>query len=128
MKYESDLIYLLEANGAGKRDCKEADKKLKEIIYRSGRYIKDDLYTDLLLLSLLKKKARIIPRELGQKILSLRRLITTSVYSKGGAYKGAITLEGLSSLGRVYSKMKPTNQKEFNKNVSYLNSKMNQVL
>jgi len=124
MKHESDLVYLLEANGATEEDCKEADNKLKEIICRSGRYIEDDLYTNLLLLSLLKEKSRIIPRELGQKILSLRRLITTSVYSKGGEYKGSITLEGLSSLGRVYSKMKPTNQKEFDRNVSYLDSKM----
>ncbi len=130
MKYESDLVYLLEANGASEKDCKEADKILKERKYRSGAYIEDSdtLYEDLLLLGLLHEKSRIIPGKLGQKIFSLRQLITVSACSKGREYKGSLTTKGHESFSRVYDEIKKADLrkfKELNDYVTYLNLKMN---
>ncbi len=125
MEHESYLVLLLKANGASEEDCKDVDNKLKERVYRPGRYIGSFSYTDLLFLGLLEKP-RIIPSELYDKIRSfrLKRLTTPSIHGKD---REILTKKGRMSLDFTYLNMKSANQAQFFDEVSYLGSKMHSL-
>jgi len=130
MKHESNLVYLLEANGATEKDCKEADNKLKERRYLSGRYVyveKDISYEELVLLNVLFRIPRKIPKELDNIIrpLRLRGLTNASVYTKNNEKRETITKKGVDLLSEICENIGKTTLKEFKEDVAYLNSKMN---